>query len=299
MSIGCDDADDPDDVGEQDVSTTSPEEAAQLGPLVRVRMGLAYNGSSYHGFAAQPGQRTVAGELSGALGKIFGVAPRIVCAGRTDAGVHARTQVVHADVPAAAFIRRYGDLGAGEVIAGLSRSLSHQLGDAVNIFRTEVAPAGFDARHSATWRRYRYDIDCSGRAEPARSDSLWVLEEALDLAVMRLGADPLVGEHNFAAFCRQPDGADGPITRMVLEATLSSSVSGVISFEIAARAFCHQMVRSIVGVLVAIGRGQAKPPDVVAMLRSGSRQGAPTIAPARGLTLIAVGYPEDLGGPWW
>lgn len=296
MSVGCDDADDVQDA--QSPSIAVSEEAAQSGPLVRVRLGLAYDGGSYHGFAAQPGQRTVAGELSEALGKIFGTEPRIVCAGRTDAGVHARAQVVHADVPAEVLLRRYGDFATGDAIASLSRSLSHQLGDAVNVFRAEIAPPGFDARHSATWRRYRYDIDCSGRAEPARSASVWVLEEDLDVAVMRLGADPLVGEHNFAAFCRQPDGEEGPIMRRVLEATFSRWEEGAISFEIAASAFCHQMVRSIVGVLVAIGSGRAKPPDVVAMLRSGSRQGAPTIAPARGLTLIAVGYPDELGGPW-
>jgi tRNA pseudouridine38-40 synthase len=293
MNVGCDDAD---DAAEPEIAG---EEAAQLGPLRRVRLGLAYDGGSYHGFAAQPGQRTVSGDLSSALGKIFGESPRIVCAGRTDAGVHARTQVIHVDVPAAALVHRYGEIAEGVQIPALCRSLSHQLGQTVNVFRAEVAPVGFDARHSATWRRYRYDIDCSGRAEPAQSSSVWVLEADLDVAVMRLGADPLVGEHNFAAFCRQPDGEEGPIMRRVIEATFSVHDHGRISFEIAATAFCHQMVRSIVGVLAAIGRNKAKPPDVVAMLRSGSRNGAPTIAPARGLTLIAVGYPDELGGPWW
>lgn len=298
MTVGCDDADDEVETARARDEAPGEQEAAQLGPLRRVRLGLSYDGSSYHGFAGQPGQRTVAGELALALERIFGSAPRIVCAGRTDAGVHARTQVIHVDLPASTLEQRYGEIAGGGAIPALCRSLSHQLGETVNVFRAEIAPAGFDARHSATWRRYRYDIDCSGRAEPAQSSAVWVLEADLDVAVMRLGADPLVGEHNFAAFCRQPDGEEGPIMRRVIEATFRPHDHGRVSFEIAANAFCHQMVRSIVGVLVAIGRGKAKPPDVVAMLRSGSRQGAPTIAPAKGLTLISVGYPDELGGPW-
>lgn len=294
MEIGCDDADDAPTATAREVRT----EAAQSGPLRRVRIGLGYDGASYHGFAAQPGQRTVAGELSTALQNVFGEPAKIVCAGRTDAGVHARTQVVHADVDAIAFERRYGNLQPGEPLPGLARSLSHQLGSSVNVFRTEVAPPGFDARHSATWRRYRYDLDWSGRAEPAKTNSLWALEEELDVAVMRLGADAFIGEHNFAAFCRRRDGEEGPIMRRVMSATLQEPAHGALCFEISAAAFCHQMVRSIVGMLVAIGRGNKKPPDVVTMLRSGSRQGAPTLAPAKGLTLIAVGYPDVLGGPW-
>lgn len=294
MEIICDDADDQASVTSSEVGT----EAAPPGPLRRVRIGLAYDGSSFHGFAAQPGQRTVAGELAAALGNIFGAPPKIVCAGRTDTGVHARTQVVHADLPTDAILRRFGTLEENETLSGLARSLSHQLGEAVNVFRAEIAPDGFDARHSATWRRYRYDIDCSARVEPAKTSALWALEEELDLAVMRLGADALIGEHDFAAFCRHADGEQGPIMRRVLSTALHQPESGVISFEICATAFCHQMVRSIVGMLVAIGRGKKKPPDVVAMLRSGSRQGAPTLAPAMGLTLVAVGYPDELGGPW-
>ena len=273
-------------------------EAAPSGPLRRIRIGLAYDGGSFHGFAAQPGQRTVAGELSSALRNVFGHEPRIVCAGRTDTGVHARTQVVHADLDAAALEKRYGDVAECATLTGLARSLSHQLGEQVNVFRAEVAPLGFDARRSAIWRRYRYEIDCSGRVEPARATTLWALEEELDLAVMRLGADALIGEHDFAAFCRHPDGEEGPIVRRVLSTSLQARERGVITFEISATAFCHQMVRSIVGMLVALGRGKKKPPDVISMLRGGSRQGAPTLAPAKGLTLIAVGYPDELGGPW-
>jgi tRNA pseudouridine38-40 synthase len=286
----CDDADDE----QADVA----HEAAPQEPLRRVALGVAYDGGSFHGFAAQPGQRTVAGSIASALGKIFGTEPRLVCAGRTDAGVHARSQVVHVDLPTDVLERRYGRPDGAFVLDGLVRSLSHQLGPEIAVYRAVLAPPGFDARHSAIWRRYRYDIDCSGRPDPVRAGSTWAIEEHLDLAAMRLGAYPLIGEHDFAAFCRQRDGEEGPIMRRVLDVGFRQDEESLIHFEIGATAFCHQMVRSIVGVLAAIGRGKARAPDVVAMLRSGSRQGAPTIAPAKGLTLISVGYPDELGGPW-
>jgi len=295
--VGCDDADDVAEAASSGLTESEQSEAAPLEPLRRVVLGVAYDGGSFHGFAAQPGQRTVAGQLSTALGNVFGVAPRLVCAGRTDAGVHARSQVVHADVSAEVLERRFGDPAAGDELAGLAKSLSHQVGPEIAVYRAEIAPGGFDARHSALWRRYRYDIDASGRPDPTRAHCTWAVEDELDLAAMRIGADPLIGEHNFAGFCRQVDGQDGPIMRRVLDAGFQSD-GDMIHFEITATAFCHQMVRSIVGVLVAVGRGKARPPDVVSMLRSGSRQGAPTIAPAKGLCLIAVGYPDDLGGAW-
>ena len=289
----CDDADD------EGTSVDVDREAAPLGPLRRVVLGVAYDGGSFHGFAAQPGQRTVSSSIAAALGKIFGAEPRLVCAGRTDAGVHARTQVIHADLSADVLERRYGAADGTLHFDGLIRSLSHQLGPEIAVYRAELAPTGFDARHSAIWRRYRYDIDCSGRPDPVRAASIWAIEEHLDLAAMRLGAYPLIGEHDFAAFCRQRDGEEGPIIRRVLEVGFRQDEDAVIHFEIGATAFCHQMVRSIVGMLVAIGRGKARAPDVVARLRSGSREGAPTIAPAKGLTLISVGYPDELGGAWY
>jgi len=274
--------------------------AAEVGArdLVRLALGVAYVGSGFHGFAAQPGQRTVAGVLAGALGRVFGATGGIVCAGRTDAGVHARCQVVHVDVDRRALLARCGTDEPGAPLAGLARSLRRQLGEDASVFRALVAPGGFDARRSATWRRYRYELDCSGRLDPLRAAATWSLEGDLDLAAMRLGADALVGEHDFAGFCRAGAGERGPMRRRVLAARLVDEGGGRIGFEITATAFCQQMVRAIVGTLVAIGRGVARPPDVVARLRSGSRDKAPPVAPARGLCLVGVGYPETLGGPW-
>ena len=209
--------------------------------------------------------------------------------------MHARTQVVHADLPLEVLERRYRAPDGTFELQGLIRSLSHQLGPEIAVWRAEIAPDGFDARHSAIWRRYRYDIDCSGRPDPVRAASTWAIEEPLDLAAMRLGAYPLIGEHDFAAFCRQRDGEEGPIMRRVLEVGFRNDEDDVIHFEIAATAFCHQMVRSIVGMLVAIGRGKARAPDVVSMLRSGSRRGRRRSPRRRASSSSPSGIPTTSG----
>jgi len=279
--------------------TNEPARAAPSGPLVRVALGVAYDGSGFHGFAAQPGQRTVAGALAAALEAIAGAPVAWTCAGRTDTGVHASAQVVHVDLAAGLLARRYGASGApGEKLAVLATSLSHQAGPDVEVWRAVTVPAGFDARRSALSRRYRYDVEV-GRRDPLRRSHVWHVGGPVDLAVLRLATDPLVGEHDFAAFCRRPpDRPSGPLTRRVLDAHWKDAGEGLLRFEIEAKAFCHQMVRSAVGALVAAGTGRIRPSDVVALLRSGDRTGAPQLAPPQGLCLVAVRYPDDLGGTW-
>ncbi|HUZ20131.1 MAG TPA: tRNA pseudouridine(38-40) synthase TruA [Acidimicrobiales bacterium] len=275
------------------------ERAAPSGPLVRVALGVAYDGSGFHGFAAQPDQRTVAGALGEALEAITGAPVAWTCAGRTDSGVHATAQVVHVDLAAGLLARRYGASGApGEELAALASSLSHQAGPDVEVWRALTVPADFDARRSALSRRYRYDVEV-GRRNPLRRHQVWHVGEPVDLAVLRLATDPLVGEHDFAAFCRRPpDRPSGPLTRRVLDARWKDAGEGVLRFEIEAKAFCHQMVRSAVGALVAAGTGRIRPSDVVALLRSGERTGAPQLAPPEGLCLVAVRYADELGGSW-
>jgi tRNA pseudouridine38-40 synthase len=326
--------------------------------LRRVAFGVSYDGSGFHGFAAQPGTRTVAGALVTALRRSVGSEVVLTCAGRTDTGVHARCQVVHADLPAAALVRyeqlaRRGRLLApeepplgpatagdaatgarrpapgtaataaarelptvfpvpsdgsvpsgasvpfGPELPGLCRSLSQQLSPEIAVWRAVVVPDAFDARHAATFRRYRYDIETSSRLDPSYAHAAWHVGRPLDLSAMRLGTDPLIGEHDFAAFSRRVKGSPpGPIKRRVHDARWLVLDDGHLRFEIEAKAFAHQMVRSLVGALVAVGEGRARPSDIVALLRAGDRQGAPRPAPARGLALVAVGYPAELGGAW-
>jgi tRNA pseudouridine38-40 synthase len=283
-----------------------PARAAPAGPLRRVVLQVAYDGSGFHGFARQPRARTVAGELAEALGRMSGADIDLVCAGRTDAGVHATGQVVHVDLPEVMLTRRRrrvrADAGAaGEGLAWLARALTSQLGPEVAVRRADLAPEGFDARHSAVARRYRYDVLNLPAPDPLSARTTWHRPQPLDLGVMRLACDAILGEHDFTAFCRRPAGdtGEGPIRRRVFAATWSEyrEPAGVLRFEIEANAFCHQMVRSLVGAHVAAGEGRMTAADVGVLLRSAERTGAPTLAPAAGLCLVGVRYPPELSPP--
>jgi len=267
----------------------------------RIVLGVAYDGSGYHGFAAQPGQRTVGGELGAALERMTGQQLVCTCAGRTDAGVHATAQVVHVDLAETFLLGHYGTeaISAGRELPRLAEALSSQLGSEIAVWRALVAPEGFDARKSAIARRYRYDLETAARPDPRRRSAVWHLEVPVDLAAMRLAADTVLGDHDFAAFCRRaPDQPEGPIRRRVTVAAFTVPGEGLLRFEIEADSFCHQMVRSIVGALVAVGTGRLRPSDVVALLASGRRAGAPSPAPPGGLCLVGVRYPTGLTGAW-
>lgn len=274
-------------------------EAAPLGPLLRVVLSVAYDGTGFHGFARQPRQRTVGGELAAALAQMAQVeAPvELVCAGRTDAGVHASGQVVHVDLPQSLVESPHRGVEPGD-LSWIARSLTRQLGPEIAVLDCRAAPGGFgfDARHSAVARRYRYSL----LAAPAPPDPLlarttWYVESELDLASLRLAADAILGEHDFAGFCRRPaDAAAGSaIRRRVLDVRWArpSWHPGLLFFEIESNAFCHQMVRSLVGSLVAVGSGRAGGASIGERLRSGDRSGAPTLAPPQGLCLLGVRYP--------
>ncbi|MHB1502414.1 MAG: tRNA pseudouridine(38-40) synthase TruA [Acidimicrobiales bacterium] len=260
-------------------------------------MVVAYDGSGFRGFAYQPGKRTVAGCLAEAIATVARHGVSIVCAGRTDAGVHAQGQVIHVDVE--------HEVDVGSLMRSLNRMLAPE------IVVREVAPAqwGFDARRSARWRHYRYLVLQAPVDDPLMAHLAWRVGDTLSLRAMAGAADVLIGEHDFSAFCRRPQGAPpgAPILRRVMDARwaeerldsgLASSTSrhGVapgerlLRFDIVAQAFCHQMVRSIVGTLVDVGRGKRPLGDVAWMLRSGSRSLVRTIAPPHGLCLVEVGY---------
>jgi tRNA pseudouridine38-40 synthase len=171
----------------------------------------------------------------------------------------------------------------------VARSVNSQLGPEVVVREASWADPEFDARRSATWRAYRYTIVNRPAPDPFLARHAWWVHEPLDLRVLRLGADPILGEHDFAAFCRKgPEGST--TTRRVFDSSWQDLGDGVLRYDIRASAFCWQMVRSIVGTLVDVGVGKLRPSDVMRILRSGDRNAAGQVAPPSGLTLWEVGY---------
>lgn len=254
----------------------------------RWRLDVAYDGAGFAGWAAQPDQRTVAGELERWVGTVLRLdpAPALVCAGRTDAGVHARGQVAHVDVPA--------DLTATP--AELARRLARVLPPDVVVRAVRPAPAGFDARFAAVWRRYAYRLadDASAR-DPLLRGFVQDVPGTLDLDRLAAVTPDLLGLHDFAAFCRRREGATTIRTLLDLDARRvpDGPLAGVVEVTVRADAFCHSMVRSLVGALVAVGDGRRDRAWLTALLEAPARDSSVPVLPARGLTLEEVGYPAD------
>jgi tRNA pseudouridine38-40 synthase len=247
------------------------------GGPARCRLVVAYDGTAFHGFAVQPEVRTVAGALTKALERVLRHPVEITCAGRTDAGVHAWGQVVGFDA------------GTGLDPWRMQSSLNGMLGPEIVVRSAEIVDSSFDARRSATWRSYRYTIVNRPVPDPFLARYAWWVPEPLDFSLLRLGADPFVGEHDFAAFCRKgPEGSTS--VRRVLESQWRDLGDGVIRYDITGTAFCWQMVRSIVGTLVDVGRSRRRPGDILTILRSRDRGAAAPVAPPHGLCLWEVGY---------
>ena len=266
------------------VSPEAPGEA-----LIRWRLDISYDGTNFSGWAAQAGRRTVQGELEVWLARILRLAehPRLVCAGRTDAGVHARGQVAHVDLDAAIV-----DDGA----TALTRRLNGVLGGDCVVRRISVAPPGFDARFGAIWRRYVYGISDSGvPPDPLYRYQIAQLPVEVDLARFHEEAGALLGLRDFGAFCRQREGASTIRTLLELAGRriASGPMAGVIECSVRADAFCHSMVRSLVGALVAVATGQRDHDWLVAVTERAVRDPAIIVMPAAGLTLEEVRYPAD------
>jgi tRNA pseudouridine38-40 synthase len=262
------------------------------GGLVRVRLDLGYDGTGFAGWARQPGQRTVQGELEQAVALVLRL-PRadLVCAGRTDSGVHARRQVAHVDVPAAALDATTGR-SSDAWPAALVRRLNGVLDADVRVRGATAAPAGFDARFAALWRRYAYRLsDRPATADPLlRTQTLW-WPRALDVPAMQSAADLLLGEHDFLAYCRPREGAS--TVRELQHLRCRRDTSGLIVLDVQADAFCHHMVRALTGALVSVGESRRPirwPAEALAARR---RDGSTPVLPSRGLTLEEVGYPAD------
>jgi tRNA pseudouridine38-40 synthase len=266
---------------------------------VRVRLDLAYDGTDFSGWAKQAnGERTVEGVLEDALrvaiGRAAGPAPRLVVAGRTDAGVHAVGQVAHVDLAEpqlAALTRRHDGRGGAD---GVARRLTGLLGGAgdVVVRRSSLAPAGFDARFSAVFRRYRYRIaDRLTARDPTDRRRTMSHPRALEEELMRAAVEGVTGLHDFAAYCKPRPGAT--TVRDLQSLTWTRDDAGVLVAEVRADAFCHNMVRALVGASVAVGVGKLPPGRMAALLSSPARSNEFAVAPAYGLTLVEVGYPVD------
>jgi tRNA pseudouridine38-40 synthase len=251
---------------------------------VRLRLDLGYDGSGFSGWARQPGRRTVQETLEVALGRLLRLDadPALTVAGRTDAGVHARGQVAHVDVP--------HDAWAPAAATAMWR-LAGLLPADVRVHAAAPAAAGFDARFSALCRRYSYRVcDDPAVADPLRrADTLWH-RRPLDVARMNEAALGCLGEHDFAAYCRRREGAS--TVRSLIRLAWERRADAVVA-EVVADAFCHNMVRALVGALLAVGDGRQPvtwPRDVLA---ARIRDPAVHVVPPHGLCLEEVRYPAD------
>ena len=252
---------------------------------MRVRATVAYDGGSFHGFVVNEDVRTVAGELDDALSRVVGTTIAVACAGRTDRGVHAVGQVVSFDVPDDTDLDR------------VRRSVNRQCGPSVVIRSLGRAGDDFDARFTATGRSYRYRVLNRRDPDPFLAGTAWHVRDPLDVPAMQSAADHLVGEHDFSSFCRRrkvatDSAAPKLIRRIETLGWQGPDDDGLLEFTITARAFCHQMVRSIVGMLVDVGRGRRSVDDVPAILEARERQAAGGPAPPHGLALWSVRYPD-------
>jgi tRNA pseudouridine38-40 synthase len=249
--------------------------------LVRLRLDLAYDGAPFTGWARQPGLRTVQGDVEDALMRVARLpAVRLTVAGRTDAGVHARGQVAHVDIP--------DDTPLG----GLARRMNGVLDRAIRITAIAPAPEGFDARFSALSRRYVYRVgDASYGVDPLRRHDTLAWPRTLDVERMRLAALALLGERDFAAYCRHRAGAT--TIRTLLRVDANRVEAGVVALDVEADAFCHSMVRALAGALLAVGEGRRDVDWPAHVLARGVRDPAVLVLPPHGLTLVQVRYPPD------
>lgn len=253
---------------------------------------LGYRGADFCGFAAQPGRRTVAGEVVRSLETLLRREVDLTCAGRTDAGVHAIAQYVSVPVTADELA-----LPVRRLMHGLSALLPDDISPAVLYH----APKGFSARFDARSRSYRYRI-VAGEARPVLAwDHAWWLRSDLDVAAMGEAASALVGEHDFKSFCKATSAEGKPTHRCVMRCDVSEQTEcgeRVICIDVVGNAFLHSMVRTIAGTLVEVGRGHRSPVWVGEALAACDRKAAGPCAPAKGLTFVGVDYPQELLAPW-
>jgi tRNA pseudouridine38-40 synthase len=263
------------------------------GGFVRLRLDIAYDGTEFAGWAVQAGQRTVAGVLDDALSTVFRVPVQLRAAGRTDAGVHATGQVAHVDVPADVLSNAYPRTtreGESEFLP-LIRRLARFLPVDVRVVDINRAAAGFDARFSALRRHYVYRLSTAPYGvEPQEARYVTAWPRPLDVEAMSAASRNLVGLHDFAAFCRQREGAT---TIRDLQRLEWFRDGDRVTAYVSADAFCWSMVRSLVGALLAVGEHRREPGWCAGLLTATQRSSDFGAAPPHGLTLVGVDYPAD------
>ena len=259
---------------------------------MRLRLDLSYDGSGFHGWARQLDLRTVQADVEQALHTVLRTTGlSLIVAGRTDTGVHARGQVAHVDVADDA-LAPAGERSREPPLEALRRRLNGVLAHDVRIRRVNKAPPGFDARYSAVWRRYAYRIaDRSEVVDPLRRGHVLTWSRSLDLDAMNETSRHLLGEHDFAAFCRKREGAT--TIRSLLDLHWDRDANGLAVGTARADAFCHNMVRALVGCLMAVGEGRRDGDWAVAVLAGRQRDPAVRVVRPHGLTLEEVAYPVE------
>ncbi|MFE7266162.1 tRNA pseudouridine(38-40) synthase TruA [Streptomyces sp. NPDC057592] len=254
--------------------------------FVRVRLDLAYDGKDFSGWAKQTSRRTVQGEIEDALRTVTRSSRTydLTVAGRTDAGVHARGQVAHVDLPDEVWAE-HGDK--------LLRRMAGRMAPDVRIWRIAPAPEGFNARFSALWRRYAYRVsDRQGGVDPLlRGHVLWH-DRSLDLDAMNEAAALMTGEHDFAAYCKKREGATTIRTLQKLS-WVRDEASGILTATVQADAFCHNMVRALIGAALFVGDGRRRPEWPAQVLAARVRDPGVHVVRPHGLTLEEVAYPAD------
>ena len=267
-------------------SSTMDDTSRPLSTSVRLRLDISYDGTDFAGWAKQPRQRTVAGEVATALGHLFPGYEGLTVAGRTDAGVHATGQVAHVDVSPEHWRDR-----ADDVLWRLRGILPPD----VRVRAVTEVDKAFSARFSAESRRYVYRVcDAISGVDPLRRNDTLAWPRPLDLAAMQRASASLLGEHDFAAFCKKREGAT--TIRALTRIDWERGSDGILTATVVADAFCHSMVRSLVGAMLAVGDGRRDADWLVGLLTLGRRSGEVVVAPPHGLTLAEVAYPADAAG---
>jgi len=271
------------------VSRAPVDIPAPAAGFTRLRMTIAYDGGRFRGMAENDGVQTVAGTIRAEIERCVGHSVVLSIAGRTDAGVHGWGQVISFDVDTELVV------SGRSAPSRLARSINRLCVPSIVVRDAQVAAENFDARFSALWRSYRYTIVNRPVPDPFLAATTWWVPQELDIHALHLGCDALFGLHDFSSFCRRPKpnpltGVEASLLRRVHSASWLELDDGLLRFDIRASSFCHQMVRSIVGTLVDMGRGVRRPGEMSGIIRARDRAAAGGVAPPQGLCLWEVGY---------